>query len=170
MPGVEKEGMLKEVRAKVEGAPYILFAKFRGLTAGDMGALRRTLERSSKSCFVAKQTILKKALEASGIPFKKGGGPGSLMLITVEKDPQIASKTLVEFAKEKPGFELSSAYAEGKVFDASFIKELSKLPSKRELLAKVLGGMKGPIVGLVLDLRSLLSSFLVVLNEVSKKK
>ncbi len=170
MPGFEKELMLKEVTQKIKGSPYIFFNKFKGLPVNDFFQLRRTLEKVSKNCFVAKNTILKKAFESAGFAKANGFLEDSLVLVTAEKDPQIVSKFLVDFAKDKESFQLAGACIEGEFLDASFVKELSKLPPRIELIAKVVGGIKAPITGFVLTLRSLLSSFVNVLDQVSKKK
>lgn len=170
MPGVEKELMLKEVQQKIEGCPYIFFAKFKGLRVNDFSQLRRSLEKISKSCFVAKNSLLRKALTSSGMSLINGLLEGSVVLITTEKDPQVVSKLLVDFAKDKESFQLAGASIEGRLSDSAFVKELAKLPSRIKLIAKTVGGMKAPITGFVLSLRGLLSSLLSVLDQVSKKR
>jgi len=171
MPSLEKELMLKEVSAKLEGCPYLFFARFQNLSVNDFANLRRLLGKTSKSCFVAKKTLLEKAFAAANLPKLNGLLKGSVILVAVEKDPQITAKVLVDFAKDKQQIlELIGAVADSKVCDANFIKELSKLPSRIELIAKVVGGIKAPITGFVLTLRGTLSSFVCVLNEINKKK
>ena len=170
MPGIEKEVMLKEVSKKIEGVPYIFFGKFKGLAVNDFAQLRRNVEKSSTHCFVAKNTLLKKAFASVGIEKAESMLEGSLLLVTAEKDPQILSKVLVDFAKDKESFKLAGACVEGKMLEASFVRELSRLPSRIELIAKAVGGMKSPITGFVLTLRGVLSSFVNVLDQVSKQK
>lgn len=171
MPGLEKEIMLKEVTAKITGCPYLFFARFQNLAVNDFTALRRLLQKSAKSCLVTKKTFMKKVMEAAGLPKLNGMLEGAIVLIAAEKDPQIVAKQLFDFAKDKPQMlEVMCAVADGKSLDAGFVKALSKLPSRLELIAKMVGGMKSPITGFVLTLRGVLSSFVCVLNEVSKKK
>ncbi len=170
MPGLEKEFMLKEITRKIEGCPYLFFGKFKGLKANDFSQFRRSIEKVSKSCFVAKNSLLRKAMDSSGFPKANGLIEGAMVLVATEKDPQVVSKFLVDFSKDKESFRLAGAYIDGKFLDASFIRELAKLPSRIELLAKVVGGIKAPITGFVLDLRGLLSSLVSVLDQVGKKK
>ena len=170
MPGLEKEFMFNEVKAKVEGVPYIFFARFNKLAVNDFSQFRRSIEKSAKNCFVAKKTMLKKVLPNIDIKKSSAVFEGSIVMITADKDPQIVSKRLVDFAKDKEGFKLAGAWIEGELMGSSYINELSKLPSKQELLAKVVGGIKSPITGYVLTMRGLLSSFLSVLDQVGKKK
>ncbi|HNV86913.1 MAG TPA: 50S ribosomal protein L10 [Candidatus Omnitrophota bacterium] len=171
MPSLEKELMLKEVSGKLEGCPYLFFARFQSLSVNDFASLRRLLGKASKSCFVAKKTLLEKAFAAANLPKLNGMLTGAVVLVAVEKDPQIVAKILIDFAKDKQqALELVGAVADSKICDANFIKELSKLPSRIELIAKVVGGIKAPITGFVLTLRGTLSSLVCVLNEVGKKK
>jgi len=171
MPGLEKELMMKELAAKIEGCAYLFLAGFQNLSVNEFSALRRMMEKTAKSCFVTKKTLLEKLFEASGLPKMNGTLKGSVVLIAAEKDPQIIAKALFDFAKGKPqGLEVACAVLDGKALDANFVKELSKLPSRIELIAKVVGGMKSPITGFVLTLNGVLRSFVCVLNEVSKKK
>jgi large subunit ribosomal protein L10 len=86
------------------------------------------------------------------------------------KEPQLVSKTLVEFAKGRDNVELRGMILDGKAFEGNFIKELAKLPSRKELLTAVAIRMKSPITALVMTLNGLLQSFVVVLNEIQKKK
>lgn len=170
MPGIEKPKMLQEITDRVKDVPFIFFARFKGLTVNDFSFLRRTLEKLSKHCFVAKHTLLRKVLDSLGVKKTDGLLEGSLVLVTADKDPQVLSKTLVAFAKEKETFQLAGAFIEGELVGASYVKELSALPSRIELIAKVVGGIKAPISGFVLGLRGLLSSLVIVLDGVSKKK
>jgi large subunit ribosomal protein L10 len=162
--------MLQEISQKVQGLPYLFFAKVKGLRANDFAQFRRSLDKTVRNCFMVKNTLLKKVFEKEGIKTENGILEGSIVLVTADKDPQIVSKLLVEFSKDKESFQLAGAWAEGEIHNAAFVKELAKLPSRTELLAKVVGGMKSPITGFVLDLRGLLSSFLNVLDQVSQKK
>lgn len=170
MPGADKVLILEKVSEKVEGIPYIFFGKFEGLAVNDFATMRRSLEKISKNCFVAKKTILKKVLTKKGVQKLDTVLGGSIVLITAEKDPQVVSKFLVDFAKDKQSFQLAGACVEGEVQGALYVKELAKLPSRIELIAKVVGGIKAPITGFVLTVRGVLSSFVNVLDQISKQK
>ncbi|OGW69551.1 MAG: 50S ribosomal protein L10 [Omnitrophica bacterium GWA2_50_21] len=170
MPGADKVLILEKVNEKVEGVPYIFFGKFKGLAVNDFAQMRRSLEKISKNCFVPKKTILKKVLAKKGVQKLDAVLDGSIVMVTAEKDPQVVSKFLVNFAKEKESFQLAGACVEGEVQGVSYVKELAKLPSRIELIAKVVGGIKAPITGFVLTVRGVLSSFVNVLDQVSKQK
>jgi len=170
MPSADKVLMLEKVTEKVKGCPYIFFAKFKGLSVNDFAQMRRSVEKISKSCFVTKKTLLKKVLAKSGVQKIDTFPEGSIVLITAEKDPQVVSKFLVDFAKDKESFQIAGACIEGELQGIPYVKELSKLPSRIELIAKVVGGVKAPITGFVLTLRGVLSLFVNVLDQVSKQK
>ena len=170
MPSADKVLMLEKVTQKVEGCPYIFFAKFKGLAVNDFAQMRRAAEKISKSCFVTKKTLLKRVLTKSGVQRIETFPEGSIVLVTADKDPQIVSKFLVDFAKDKESFQIAGACIEGELQGVSYVKELAKLPPRIELIAKVVGGIKAPITGFVLTIRGVLSSFVNVLDQVSKQK
>jgi len=170
VPGIEKESMLTTMKAKIEGNSFLFLSSFEQLEVNDFGALRRSLEKTSSTCFVAKKTLLKKAFSELGLPEVDSVLSGAVLLVAAKDDPQVVSKILVEKAKGLKKFTLLGVCAEGKIGDSAFVTQLSNMPSKQELLAKLVGSMKSPITSLVMDLGSLLSSFVNVLDQIGKKK
>jgi large subunit ribosomal protein L10 len=86
------------------------------------------------------------------------------------RDPQEISKAIVEFAKTNQRFVPRGVVFEGKAYGADFVKSLSKLPSRRELLTQVVVRIKSPISGVVLTLGQLMRGLVCALNEIKNKK
>lgn len=171
MPNVEKTVMLRELMKKIENRPYVFFAQFNRISTGDMSQLRRNLSKSADSCVVVKNTLAKKIFEQLGIDSVSKFIEGQTFVATCKTEPQRVSKILSDFAKEKEeAFKIKGAVVESAAVDASYVKELAKLPGKQELLTKVVVGMKSPITGIVLTLNAVLRSFVVVVNQIALKK
>ncbi len=172
MPSIEKTVMIRELEKKIGNKPYIFFAQFSKLSTGDMSVLRKNLQKGADSCVVLKNTLARKILEKIGI--NGSAAPlieGQTIVATCLEEPQKISKIFVDFAKEKEeAFKIKGAIVEGKAYEKAYVTELAKLPGKIELLTKVAIGVKSPITGFVLTLNAVLRSFVVVVNEVAKKK
>ena len=165
-----KRLMLEEIEREFSASSTTFFSRFDRLTVSDMSELRRNLEKVSKRTLVAKHTLTKKVLEKLNLAEAATFLEGSILVTLGAKEPQAASKTLVEFVKGHESLELKGMILDGKIYGAHFIKELAKLPSRKELLTQVAIRMKSPISGLVLTLGGILRSFVTVLNEIQKKK
>lgn len=165
-----KRWMLAELEREFQASPHAFFSRFDRLTVQDMGELRRNLEKISRRSLVVKHTLAKKVLEKMQVADATRFLQGSILVTLAGGEPQLVSKTLVEFVKGHENLELKGLILDGKVYEGNFIRELAKLPSRKELLTQAAIRMKSPIAHLVMTLRSLLQSLVIVLNEVQKKK
>lgn len=170
MPSVAKELMLDELVKTLESKNYVFFTRHQGLSAPDFVELRRKLEKVSNRTFVVKNTLTRLAFKKLGVNEVDGIIKGSILLTVAEKEPQLVSKVLVEFAKGRENFALDGAYLEGKVVPAQFLKSLADLPSREALIASVLGGLNAPISGFVSVLGQLVRSLAIVLDQIQKTK
>ena len=170
MPGKTNELILAELEKELSGSNFVFFNSFGNLKVSDFYELRRSLERSGQRCLVIKNKLARIVFERRGHKQVGEMMTGMSFLATANKDPQIISKTLNEFAKgREENFQLRGALIDGQIFSASYVKELAKLPTKQELHAKVVGMIKSPINGFVLNLRGLLQSLVLVLNAAKDK-
>ena len=162
--------MLKELVKTLESKNYIFFARHQGLSAADFVELRRKLEKAANRTLVVKNTITRLAFKQIGAKDVNGVIKGSMFLAVAEKDPQIVSKILVDFAKGRENFTLDCAYLEGQLFPAQQLKSLADLPSRDVLIASVAGGLNAPISGFVNVLGQLIRSLAIALDQIQKTK
>ena len=170
MPSLAKELILKELVKTLESKNYIFFARHHGLSAADFVELRRKLEKATNRTLVVKNTITRLAFKQMGVPDVNGVIKGSMLLAIAERDPQIVSKILVEFAKGRENFQLDGAYLEGQLFQAQHLKSLADIPSREVLIASVAGGLNAPISGFVNVLGQLIRSLAIALDQIQKTK
>ena len=165
-----KKLMFEELEKEFASSENTFFSRFDRLTVTDMSELRRNLEKVSRKTVVVKHTLARKILGKSNVGEAARFLDGSILVTLGAKEPQLASKTLVDFVKSHQSVELRGMVLDGLVYEANFIKELARLPSRKELLTQVAIRMKSPITALALTLKGLIQAFAIALSEIQKKK
>lgn len=165
-----KKLIFEELEKEFSASNNAFFSRFDRLNVQDMNELRRNLEKVSKRTFLVKHTLAKKILEKANYKDAVRFLEGSILMTLGVKEPQVASKTLVDFTKGRENVEVKGMILDGKVYEASYVKELAKLPSRKELLTMVAIRMKSPITAMVMTLNGLMQSLVRVLSEVQKKR
>jgi large subunit ribosomal protein L10 len=144
----QKQAMVSEVSAKLKGAQAVIVAEYRGLNVGRITQLRSKARKSGLYLRVLKNTLARRAVQ--GTPFEKLKdhlvGP---LMYGIAQDPVAGAKVLSEFAKDNEQFVIKAGVMPNAVMSAKDIKALALLPSREELLAKLMGTMQAPIATLV---------------------
>jgi len=150
--------MVSEVAAKLQGAQSVIVAEYRGLNVERVTQLRSKARKSGVWLRVLKNTLARRAVQ--GTPFEKLSdqmvGP---LMYGISQDPVAGAKVLSEFAKENELFVIKAGAMPNAVMSAQDIKALSQLPSREELLAKLLGTMQAPVTKLVRTMNGVPSKF-----------
>lgn len=168
MPNLRKIKQLEEIKLALKSSTAMYFLDYQGLNVADISALRRKLKESKAVFKVAKNTLLKMALQEMGmVPAEVLRGPTGVML-TIE-DPVAPLKVLMEFAKDKEVIKPKGGLLEGNFFDAAQIKELSRLPTKNELLAQIIGSLKAPVQNLLWALQGPMSNLIFTLQAIAER-
>ena len=167
----DKEAIVAEVADKVARATAMYFADFTGLTVGEASELRREFRKAGIEYTVVKNTLAKKALErVTGYDrvYEKLVGPTG---IAFSYDDAVAPAKIIKKFSEKSGkLKLKVAVLEKQVFDGSKLDELSKLPTRAELMAGVLGSIQAPISGIVGAIGAVARDLVNVIDAIEKKK
>lgn len=169
MPSLAKELMFEELKKALDAKSYLFFARFSGLSVADLGDLRRKLEKVADRSLVIKNTITKRVFKELGIEadeFLKG----SLLLTVANKDPQVVSKVLVDFAKDRESFQLVGASLDRQLFQVPALKGIASLPSRQVLLGQVVCGLNAPVQGFVSVLNQLVQGLVIALGQIQKQK
>lgn len=150
----EKKAVVAEVSAQVAGAQTIVMAEYAGLEVGNVTRLRANARKSGVYLRVLKNTLVRRAVE--GTPFAdlaaQMKGP---LIYGISSDPVAAAKVLNDFAKTNEKLVLKGGSYAGKVLDKAGVQALASIPSREELLAKLLGVMKAPVSGFAVALGAL---------------
>ena len=170
MPSEVKELILSEVKREFDENPYAFFSSFQTLSNADLSEFRRSMEKVSKRTLMVKHAIAKKVLAEKSLADAEKLLKGSVLVTFGVSDPQVISKSILDFIKTHDKLSSTGVIFENRVFDQEYVKQLSKLPSRHELLTQVVVRVKSPISGFVMTLAQVLRGFVVALNEVKKKK
>jgi large subunit ribosomal protein L10 len=166
----KKEQILKELKEIIKKANFIIFVNFHGLSVSSACEIRNLMKRNKMRYLVAKKTLIKKALESSGLKKDRLDLKGEVALIFGEvKDPSIATKVLLSFSKEhKKVLTPLGGVFENELVDKSVILKLSQLPSREVLTARFINILNAPMRQMVGVLAAPLRDFIVVLKGITK--
>lgn len=165
----DKKTVVAEVSAEVAHAQSIIVAEYRGLEVVDLTALRANARKSGVYLRVVKNTLVRRAI--AGTPFEglsaKLTGP---LIYGISKDPVAAAKLLNDFAKGNDKLAIKIGAMPNYVMDAAGVKALATMPSREELLSKLLGTMQAPIAQFVRTLNEVPTKFVRGLAAVRDAK
>ena len=165
----EKAVVIEEVSAQVADAQSIIIAEYRGLDVASVTVLRKTARESGVYLRVLKNTLVRRAL--AGTPFEgltsQLVGP---LMYAVSTDPVSAAKVLAEFAKSNDKLVIKGGAMPNSLLDVNGVKALATMPSRDELLAKLMGTMQAPITQFVRTLNEVPTKFVRGLAAVRDQK
>jgi large subunit ribosomal protein L10 len=166
----EKKEVVASVKEAVDASSIVVFADFRGLKVSEVTELRKQLKTENASIRVVKNTLARKALAELNIEYPASYlvGPGAI--VNTDSDAAKVSKILVDFSKQSENLKLKGGLLEKSVIDLETINKLAKLPSREELIAKVVGGIKSPLTSLVYALSSPINGIVAVLHQIKESK
>ena len=165
----DKKTGVAEVSAEVANAQSIIVAEYRGLGVVDLTVLRANARKSGVYLRVVKNTLVRRAV--AGTPFEglsaQLTGP---LIYGISKDPVAAAKLLNDFAKGNDKLTIKIGAMPNYVMDAAGVKALATMPSREELLSKLLGTMQAPIAQFVRTLNEVPTKFVRGLAAVRDAK
>lgn len=150
----DKKAVVAEVSAQVANAQTIAVAEYHGIAVGNLTALRAKARESGVYLRVLKNTLVRRAI--AGTPFEgladQLTGP---LIYGMSADPVAAAKVLNDFAKGNDKLVLKAGSFAGKTLDKAAVQALASIPSREELLSRLLGVMQAPVSGFACTLAAL---------------
>jgi large subunit ribosomal protein L10 len=170
MPTQRKNESIKELRARVESHPNFFLTDYRGLTVGEMRTLRVTLRKSAAEYAVIKNTLFGKAIGDDKLDELKPLLEGPTGIAFAGDDVIAAVKALVQFANDSKKLKIKAGFVDGLLYDLKKIEALSKVPSRPELLGRLVGSLKSPLYGLHNVLHGSKRKLVLALSAIHTKK
>ncbi len=140
-----KQPIVDEIAGHLNGAQGVVLVDYRGLTVAEDTQLRKQLREAGVVYKVYKNTLVKRAI--AGTEFEPMAdqleGPTAIAIST--EDATAPARILAGFAKTAPALELKCGVVEGTYYDVTGIQTIATIPSREELLSKLLGSMQSPI-------------------------
>jgi large subunit ribosomal protein L10 len=150
----DKKAVVAEVSAQVAKAQTIAVAEYRGIAVGDLTALRAKARESGVYLRVLKNTLVRRAIADTPFAGLSDQLVGPL-IYGISEDPVAAAKVLNDFAKGNDKLVLKAGAYAGEVLDKAGVQALASIPSREELLARLLGVMQAPVSGFARALAAL---------------
>ena len=167
----QKQEAIEVLESGIKDSKAVVFANFQGLDVPSVEELRKSCRENDIDILVAKKTLVKIACEKAGLkdvdPKTFEGGVATLM---GRGDEVSAAKTLNDFAKKHDVVKIFGGVLEGSFIDEAAVKNLASLPTRDELLAKLVGSINAPVSGFVNVLAGNLRKLVYVLNAVKESK
>ena len=153
-----KQPIVEEISAQIKDAQSVVLVDYRGLTVEQDTRLRKQLREAGITYKVYKNTMMNFAFKGTDFeslaPYLEG--PSAIAISTT--DATAPARVLCKFAKEAPKLEVKGGVVEGIAYDANGIANIAKIPSREELLSKLLGSIQSPI-----------ANFARVMNQLAEK-
>lgn len=166
----QKKVIIDALADKLKDAKSVVFSDYKGLKVKDMMSLRKDLKKEGADLKVAKKTLINLAFKKAGVDFDVKEMEGQLAVATSEKDEVAAAKIIAAVAKDNENIKIIGGLLGNKEMSAEEVKALAKLPSKQELLAKLVGTINAPVSGFVNVLAGNVRGFVQVLKAISEKQ
>ncbi len=169
MPTAKKEAAIAELQRKLKDSTNLFLTDYTGLTVEQITRLRGELRKDGSSYSVVKNTLFSIAAADLAKTLEKYlAGPTGVVF--AGEDPVAPAKALKTFSDDVKAIGIKAAYIEGRIVDAKEVMVLASLPSKQELIAKLVGSLASPLRGLVTVLSGNQSGLVRVLNAIREQK
>ena len=166
----EKAAAVSELGEGLAHATNAFVLEFKGITVPQVTELRRQVREASSKYVVVKNTLALIAVKDSPLKQLEGAFAGPTAVAFNATDAVALAKALTKFAKDVPTVQFKGALLNGQAVPASQIQAIAALPSRNELIAKLLYLMQHPIRGLATVLQANIRKFAVVLDQIAKQK
>ncbi|HRY36494.1 MAG TPA: 50S ribosomal protein L10 [Candidatus Magasanikbacteria bacterium] len=167
----QKKVVVESLGEDIKKAKAVVFANFQGLTVSQSEDLRKKCRKEGVSVTVAKKTLLRKVCEELGLndinPKTFEGGVATFVSPLDEVAP---ARIVATFAKTNDKVSIYGGILENKFIAGDYVKSLAALPSKQELLGKLVGSINAPVSGFVNVLAGNLRGLVSVLNNIKNAK
>ncbi len=154
----QKAGVIAEISEAVKDAGSIVVVDYRGLTVEQDTNLRRALREAGVNYKVYKNTFITSAVKGTEFEGITEYLEGPTAIAISKEDATAPARILAKFAKTADKLEIKGGIVEGTVYDANGISKIAAIPSRDELISKLLGSLQSPI-----------TNFARVMNQLAEK-
>lgn len=167
----QKEQVIDALAEKIKSAKSVIIANQEGLTVAASEELRNNCKAENVEFIAAKKTLIGLALAKAGLgEVDAKAMQGSLAVAISNEDEVTPARILKDFGKKFEQVDFRAGVVEGQLVTVETVRKLASLPSKQELLAKVVGSLKAPISGFTNVLAGNLRGLINVLNAIKENK
>ncbi len=162
----QKQKILEDLKEMLSRQKAIILVGITGLKVKDISQLRKKLKAIDGNLKVVKKTLIELAFKESNLKFDKDKFREEIALAFGFKDEILPAKIVYQFSRENENIKILGGYLEGNFKEAEEIITLAQLPTREELLARLVGSISSPISGLVNVLQGNIKGLIRVLAQV----
>ncbi len=140
-----KQPIVQEIAEHIKDAQSVVIVDYRGLTVAEDTQLRKQLREAGITYKVYKNTLMNFAFKGTEFESLSDCLEGPNAIAISKSDATAPARELAKFAKTAPALEIKAGVVEGGFYDAEGMKAISNIPSREELLSKLLGSIQSPI-------------------------
>ena len=166
----EKAAEVSELNEQIGKASNAFLIDFKGITVPQVTELRKQVRETKSGYVVVKNTLALIALKDSPIIAMKEKFTGPTAIAFNASDAVALAKALTKFAKDVPAVQFKGVLLDGKVVPASQMQAIASLPSRLELVSKLLFLLQSPMRGLATVLQANIRNLAVVIDQIAKQK
>jgi large subunit ribosomal protein L10 len=170
MANPEKVAEVEAIAQRIQAAQSIVLADFSGLSVLQMTEFRRTCRANSVDCRVVKNRLARIAADNADLAIMKDHLDGPTAIMFGPESQVDPARITVEFAKDNEAMEIKGGFLDGEYLDKSQIVALSKIPSKDELIAKIMASINSPLTGLAATMSGVMGALARTIDAVGKQK
>ena len=164
----EKQQDLDKLKTDLAKVSTVILTTFQGITVEDDTKLRRAVQAAGGKYKVVKNTIAARAGQGTPVESLLKNLSGTNSIAYTDTDPVALAKALTKIAKDVPAFQFRSGMVEGRVLSIAEIQQLASLPSKEELISKIMFLLNAPAQRIAIALNALPRNLAVTVNEAVK--
>ncbi|MGH9863723.1 MAG: 50S ribosomal protein L10 [Candidatus Acidiferrales bacterium] len=166
----QKEKDVETLHTDLLGISSLVLSTFQGLSVARDTELRRAVQAAGGKYRVVKNTLAQRAAEETPVAKLLAGLKGVNSIAYTKGDPIALAKVLTRYAKDNPAFTFRAGVVEGRVLSVEEFKAMAALPTREELLSKLLGMLNAPAQRLVGVLSAPARQLAVVLAQAEQEK
>jgi len=170
MPRPEKIAEVKAIAERFQSARSIVMTDYTGLTVAQMTQFRSQCRAQNVECRVVKNRLAIIAADEADLAVIKDHLKGPTALVLGPESQVDPAKIVIEFAKTNEKLTVKGGILDGQYLDAQQVEALSKIPSKDELIAQMMGSINSPLTGIAGTVNGVMSALARALDAVAKQK
>lgn len=167
----EKSEIISEIKGLLESSSAVYLTDYHGINVEDISSLRNQFRNEGVRYKVYKNTLVKRALNEMGKYDKIADHlTGMVGFAFTTTNPIAPAKIINKYFGDKDKLSLKACYVEGEYFDGSQLKTLATLPTKKELIASIMGSLNSPVSGIVGTIYAVMRDLVSVVEQISQRE
>jgi large subunit ribosomal protein L10 len=170
MPSKQNIERVSALKDKLAENSSLIFVDYRGISAENIKALRKELNKSDTTINIVKNTLFKIAMKDSGFPEIEAAVVDPTAVVFSKDDITLSAKTIRDAAKKSATLTIKGGIMDGVVLSPEQVMKVADLPPKEILLSQLVGAVQGPISGFVFSCKGIINNLVYTLSAVKDKK